>query len=441
MDFSFFNIFSRIFAVLFLVLANGFFVAAEFSLVALRKSRVEQMVFEGHPFAPAVQRAKKHLDTYLAATQLGITISSIALGWIGEPALAGLIEPVFSMLPYPVSFVAAHGAAIVLAFSFITILHIVIGELAPKSLALQQTERTALIIAKPLEIFLIVFKPAIHFLNSLGNVTLKMFNLSAISEEYEGISLEELKILIKSSKKAGFLSRLEQDVVESVFLLGEKRVNVVMTPRTDIFWIDAHSPSKDIYDKIKNCPYSVVLICDKELDNVTGIVEVKTLLRQQLDTHRLDIKSIMTQPIFVPENTKITQLLELYKKSKTNVALAVNEYGGIEGIVTLMDVLEAIVGYLPSHQETIPKAEVQKDGSWIVDGLMEINEFKSIFGFKALPGEDTQNFQTIGGFILKLMGKIPTSGDSVSWNGYHFKIKKMDNKRIEHILITPPRKK
>ena len=431
-------ILGKLFLVMGLVLANGFFVAAEFSLVAIRSSRVEELVAEGRPFASAVSKAIAHLDTYLAATQLGITMTSLALGWVGEQAISGMLEPLFGFLPGIMPLISAHTVAVVIAFAAITVLHIVFGELAPKSLALQRTEATALFIAKPLEFYLWVFRPVIFVLNGLGMFLIRSVGLHAHSESQSAYSVEELKILVKASRKAGVLSRSEQEIVESVFHLSDRRTNSIMTPRPDIFWLDIQAPPERLANQLANSSYPSFPIGDGSLDKVIGIVESKEILRQVLMGNAPNLRSVMQTPLFVPESMRVSKLLELFKNTKIHMVLVANEYGGIEGVVTLNDVLEALIGDMPSAHDESPQIQVQKDGSWMIDGLLSIEEFKELFKLSRLP--DEEEFQTVGGFILKLMGRIPKIGDDFNWGGLFFKIKQMDHKRIEKVLVKPTRR-
>jgi CBS domain containing-hemolysin-like protein len=388
----------KLLAVIGLVLVNGFFVAAEFSLVAVRRSRVEQLIAEGHPLARTVQRAVKNLDTYLAATQLGITMSSIALGWVGEPILAGLIEPVFRFLPGNWALISSHALAVSIAFAIITTLHIVLGELAPKSLALQRTEGTALAVAKPLELFLTLFRPAIYSLNSLGNLILRLFGLQAAGGEEERLvhSLEELQLLVRASRKAGLLEESEEDMVERVFHLDDRQVSALMTPRVKIVWLDLDDSPKEIRRKITDSVHSHFPVCRGSLDNVLGVVEAKELLTRSLAGRPIDLKASLQHPLFVPESISALKLLELLKESRAHIALVVDEYGGLQGLVTLNDILEAIVGELPLAGEVAQPQSVQReDGSWLLDGTLPVEEFKRIFHLGRLPGEEQGYYETL----------------------------------------------
>lgn len=429
----------KLLAVVALVLLNAFFVAAEFSLVAVRRSRVEQLIAQGHRRASTVRDAVKNLDTYLAATQLGITMSSIGLGWIGEPALAVLIEPIFGFLPENWALIGSHALAASIAFAIITALHIVLGELAPKSLALQRTEGTALTVAKPLELFLIVFRPAIHSLNSLGNLTLRLLGLQSASSEEEQLvhSLEELKLLVGASRQAGLLDESEKDMVERVFRLDDRQVSGLMTPRAKIVWLDLDDSPGEIRGKVTDSAHSHFPVCQDSLDSVLGIAEAKELLARSLAGQPLDLQASLQHPLFVPKSISALKLLELLKESRAQIALVVDEHGGLQGLVTLNDILEAIVGQIPMAGEMVePQAVQREDGSWLLDGMLPLEEFKSIFHVKKLPGEEQSHYETLAGFVMMELG-LPSAGEYFEWAGLRFEVVDMDENRVDKVLVSP----
>src|SRR3954468_18018936 len=284
-------------SVLLLILANGFFVAAEFSLVAIRPSRVEELVDNGLANASALQRAIQKLDANLAATQLGITISSLALGWIGEPALAHLIEPLFASLPGGLGTAGTHGTAVALSFALITALHIVFGELAPKSLALQRSERTALWVVRPLALFLFLLRPAILALNGLGNAVLRLFSLQPGSTEESLHSPEELKLLVAASQEGGLLNEAQQEVVDRVLTIGDRPVADIMTPRIEVEWIDANDPLESQLQQLRESRYGHVLLARGGVDEILGLVSKQDLLHRVLDGEALTVEAALRQPV------------------------------------------------------------------------------------------------------------------------------------------------
>ncbi len=427
----------KLLAVIILVLANGFFVAAEFALVALRRSRVEQLVAEGYPRATTLQRAVNNLDSYLAATQLGVTMSSLALGWIGEPALAVLVEPVFHLLPESLALISSHTLSVIVAFTIITALHIVLGELAPKSLALQRTEGTAFAVVNLLELYLAVFRPAVQILNNLGNLVIKILGLKPGSGEELLHSTEELILLVAASHEAGLLGEAEQDVVERVFSLGDRRVSAFMTPRTEMVWLDINDSLEKIRRQVIGSVHSFFPVGEDSVDNLLGVVQAKEFLAHN-PTQPVELQALLQQPLYVPESMRAFKILELFKKSGTHIALVVDEYGVAQGLVTLNDILEAIVGDIPSSEELADPEIVQReDGSWLLDGMLPIDEFKEIFHLRKLsPGEGI-NYQTLGGFVVSQLSHIPFAAEHFEWGGLRFEVIDMDGNRVDKVLVAP----
>lgn len=427
----------KLLSVIFLVLANGFFVAAEFALVALRRSRVEQLVIQAHPRAKALQRAVNNLDAYLAATQLGVTISSLGLGWLGEPAIAVLVEPALHWLPKSLSQTSAHTLSVVIAFTIITSLHIVLGELAPKSLALQRTERTAFAVINLLELYLVIFRPAVQALNSLGNFVLKLIGLEPGSSEELLHSTEELKLLVAASHEAGLLGEAEQDVVERVFSIGNRQVSAFMTPRTEMVWLDIDEPLSTIRNQVVESIHSFFPVGQQSIDNLLGMVQTKEFLTQN-PTQAIELQALLKPLLYVPESMKALNLLELFKKSATHLALIVDEYGVTQGLVTITDIVEAIVGDIPTSEELADPDVVQReDGSWLLDGLLPIDELKEILDIRKLLSGAGVNYQTLGGFVVNQLGHIPLIAEHFEWAGLRFEVVSMDGNRVDKVLVVP----
>nr|WP_280113484.1 hemolysin family protein [Methylobacterium nodulans] len=416
-----------------MVLANGFFVAAEFALVAVRRSRVAELVNEGRTNARALLRAIDHLDAYLAATQLGITISSLALGWIGEPALAHLIEPTLAWLPGILSTAAAHTIAVVVAFFIITALHIVLGELAPKSLALQRSERTALAVIRPLRLFLVVFRPAILFLNGLGNSVLHLFGLRSGHGEGARHSTAELNLLVEASREAGLIRAAQQEAVERIFGLSERRIREIMTPRPEIEWIDLEDDQERILRAVRACNHAQIVVSGGTVDDVVGVVRKQDLLDQVLDGNPLDVAAAARPPIVVHEAMSVLAVLETFQRKPVQMAIVVDEYGSLEGIVTPTDLLEAIAGDIPELGEE-PTVVEREDGSLLMDGMMPAKEAFERLGITEEP--EAADFNTLAGFIIFQLGRIPAVGDSVVADGWRLEVVDMDGQRVDKVLAT-----
>lgn len=424
-----------ILAVLFLVAANGFFVAAEFSLVAVRRSRVIELVNAGRHNASALKRAVDNLDANLAATQLGITISSLALGWIGEPALAHLIEPWLSALPGTLATVGSHAIAVAISFIIITTLHIVLGELAPKSLALQRSEGTALWVVRPLGLFLFVLRPAIVSLNGLGNLVLRLCGLRPGTGEDSLHSAEELKLLVQASQQAGILQQGQQEVVERVLNIGNRRIADIMTPRRDVDWIDADDNPEETLRIIRECRHEQLLVGRGSIDEPLGMVLKKDLLDQALDGNAVDPMAVIRDPVVVHDATPIFRVLDRFKKAPVRLAIVIDEYGGLEGIVTQSDLLGAIAGDLPDMEGEEPDITEREDGALLIDGMMPAHDAFASLGLRA----DAANgdFHTIAGFALSQLEHLPVAGETFDYEGWRFEIVDMDGKRIDKLLARP----
>lgn len=420
-----------ILTVLVLVAANGFFVAAEFSLVAVRRSRVAELVGTGRTNAVALQRAVDNLDANLAATQLGITISSLALGWVGEPALAHLIQPLLAWLPGQMATAGAHAVAVAIAFIIITALHIVLGELAPKSLALQRSETTALWVVRPLGVFLFVLRPAITALNGLGNMVLRLCGLESGTGEESLHSPQELKLLVAASQEAGLLNLSQQEVVERVFNIGERRIGDIMTPRRNVDWIDADDPLEVSLKTIAECAYDQLLVGRGGIDEPLGMILKQDLLGQVLEGKKIDPLAVVREPMIVHEAMPIFRVLERFKKAPVRLAIVVDEYGSLQGIVTQTDLLEAIAGDLPDDEE--PDVVTRADGSLLVDGMMAAHAAFDRLGLPPLPA--STDFHTIAGFALSQFEHLPEVGEHFDFRDWRFEVVDMDGRRIDKMLV------
>lgn len=426
--------FVGVFAVFFLVAANGFFVAAEFALVSVRRSRVTELAAAGKTNAAALQVAVDNLDANLAATQLGITISSLALGWVGEPALAHLIEPLLAWLPGTWQTTASHTVAVIIAFVIITSLHIVLGELAPKSLALQRSEGTSLAVVRPLGIFLFIFRPAISALNGMGNFVLRVFGLRPGAGEESFHSASELKLLVAESHEAGLLNEQQQQLVSRVFNIGERHIAEIMTPRLDVDWIDADDTPEQILETIRECQHEQLLIARSSVDEPLGMVLKKDLLDQLLSGKPLDPLAVMRAPLVVHEGTSVFRVLDSFKKNPVRLAFVVDEYGSLEGIVTQTDLLEAIAGDLAATTDEEPDVVQRPDGSLLMSGTMAAYDAFDRLGFgeKLTP----EGYHTVAGFALHILRHLPKTGDAFEYEGWKFEIIDMDSMRIDKILAS-----
>jgi putative hemolysin len=426
-------------AVLFLVAANGFFVAAEFSLVAVRRSRIVELVAAGRMNAKALDKALGSLDANLAATQLGITISSLGLGWVGEPALAHLIEPLLGNALGAWTGIGTYTIAVALAFVVITTLHIVLGELAPKSLALQRSEGTALWVVRPLAVFLWLLRPAIFVLNGLGNLVLRLCGLQPGTGEGSLHSASELKLLVAASQDAGLLQAAQEEVVMRALDAGNRRIGDIMTPRTEVDWIDFDDSYEEIVKTLRESRHEQLLVSRGSIDELVGAVSKKHLLNQLLAGSPLDLEAVIGKPLLVHEATPVFKVLDEFKQAPVRLAVIVDEYGGLEGIVTQADLLEALAGELPEAEGGQPDIQERGDGSLLIDGLAPAGD---IFNRLALVAPvSSSRFHTIAGFALAQLGHLPVAGEKFTYEGWSFEIVDMDGRRIDKLLArreVPP---
>ncbi|RJR14459.1 HlyC/CorC family transporter [Candidatus Parcubacteria bacterium] len=427
--------------VLFLVFLNGYFVASEFALVAVRKTRIEELVKKGNSAtAKLVQKALGDLDRFIAATQLGITIASLALGWIGEPAIAHTIEPLLAaILPETAALISAHTIAVIIAFTIITSLHIVLGELAPKTIALQRAEATSLWIIAPLAIFLKVFSPFIAILNGAGRLVLKLLGFTPAAGHHLVHSEEEIRSLLAQSVEGGIIPSKEAEMVYRVFRFGDTQVEHIMVPRTDIIALDILSTLRQIEKEVHRHPHSRFPVYEGSVDTVVGFVHIKDIYREILksgEDKRLSETSLLRKIIDVPETTRIDDLLLQMRKKRVHIAIISDEYGGTAGMVTLEDVLERLVGEIQDEFEQ-PEQDIlkQADGSFIIDGLTPIERVQNNV---PLPVKG-QGYTTIGGLVFGLLGRQPVLGDSVQLGSSILRVEEMEGKRIKTLRLIEER--
>jgi CBS domain containing-hemolysin-like protein len=420
-------------AVVVLVAANGLFVATEFSVVKARRTRVAQLVQEGRRFAPAVQRAVNDPEPYVAATQLGITMASLGLGWIGEPALARLIDPALTSLPAGWSDAAAHAIAGTTAFVIITALHIVFGELAPKSIALWNAEATALATVPPTEIFYRVFKPFIWVLNAAANGTLHLFGLRAPSGRHVALPRDELVMLIRESRRAGVVEHEEESLVRRVFRLTDRTVGEIMVHRTAIVGIPRTATVADAVALIRERGFSRVPVFGDSPEQIVGAVRAKDLLLElEADRAGVPVESVMRPVLHVPETKPVVDLLTEMQQGRSQLAVVLEEYGSTAGMVTIEDVLEEIVGEIPGESRPQPKLIYATQPHCIdVDATIDIPALNEVFAID-LSSDDAA---TLGGFIFHHLGRIPEPGERFTLGDLEFIVHSVVGRRIGRVEI------
>ncbi len=430
------NIFFNLFVIIFLLFSNGFFVASEFAMVKVRKTRIEQLVKEGNSTAKIAQEALSDLDKFIAAVQLGVTISSIGLGWVGEGTLARIIEPIFSFLPGISQNIATHTVSVSLSFALITFLHVVIGELIPKSIALEYTEKTALIVARPMQWITVVFNPFIWLLNGFGNSLLKMFHIPHSHKGSMVHSTEELDMLVNASYDGGVLNETEKDMLHNVFKFSDLTAKQVMIPRTDMVCIPEDMSFEDLNNLAAESQYTRYPVYSEDIDHITGLIHVKDLYSLSIKNQERPIKSLLREVLLVPETMTMDTLVLEFKKRKGQMAIVVDEFGGTSGLITLEDVLEEIFGEVQDEfdeEEECDIKEIETD-KFIANAMMRLDEMAEFFNISE-DAIDDEDIDTIGGLVVKLLGRIANVGDSVQFENLTFIVREIDGARITKLEI------
>ena len=420
--------------VLVLTIANGIFSMSEMAIVSAKKVRLQEMAERGNVNAKAAFALANSPNRFLSTVQVGITLITILTGVLGGATLA---EPVAKAIAQIPQLERSSGAiASTLVVIFITFLSLIVGELVPKRLALNNPEKIALAIAIPMQMMERLTAPVVFLLGLSTDSLLKLMGGNIASNEPQ-VTEEEIKVLMRQGAAEGTFDAAEQDMIERVFSLGDEPVSALITPRLDIVWLDINDSLDVNRQKMTESRHSRYPVCQESLDNVLGIIHVKDLLAQP--NQAIDLTSVLRQPLFLAESTHALKALELLKKTGNQAALVVNEYGVTQGLVTLNDVVEVIIGDIPFEDEAQEQEAIQReDGSWLMDGRLSIDEFKELLSIEELPGEERDNYQTVGGFVITQLGHIPKSSDHFLWDGFHLEVVDMDGNRIDKVLVIPP---
>jgi CBS domain containing-hemolysin-like protein len=433
MEYSSEDIVWRLCAVLALVFANGFFVAAEFSIVTVRKTRIDQLIAEGNWRAHAVRRAVTDPDSYIAATQLGITMASIGLGWIGEPALASLVEPSLGFLPNLMAEATAHTIAVAIAFAIITALHIVLGELAPKTIALERPEATALWVVKPTELFMKAFWPFIRLLNGAGRAVVNLIGLRSRGGHAMVHSEEELKMLVTASQEAGVLEEAEEQMLHRVFGFADLTAGQVMVPRTELLAVEADTPADGVLARITRSDAHRLLVYRTNLDNVVGVLHLTDVVKAlAAGTRDINPGALAREALTIPETLGADDLLAALRRRGVQEAVVIDEYGGTAGLVTFESLMERIVGDLGAVGGG--KISVRPDCSADIDGLTLVTDANEQFDL----GIDEEVYTTVGGYVLGRLGRRARVGDTIDVGGRQMRVDALDGLRVEKVWLSKP---
>lgn len=430
-----------LFLALFFVLLNAFFVVAEFAIVKVRRSRLEELS-KTNQTAKLTLKITKRLDSYLSATQLGITLSSLALGWIGEPALARLIAAIFeNVLPDSI----IHAISIVIAFTIITLFHVVLGEIVPKSIAIAKTEKSALLISYPLYYFSVIFHPIIKLFDTLANFVLHRIGIQPASEEENAYSEEELKIIVGESLKGGFIDSLEGEIIKNAVDFSETIAKEIMTPRKDMVCLYAESSYEENLSIVTQTNYTRYPYCKGNKDNIIGMIHIRDLLissaAQSVQTHskltsQINLEQIIRKMIIFPETALISDILKSMNKEQIHAALIVDEYGGTTGLLTMEDIIEEIVDDINDEHDL-----KNQDFLQIAPNIYELNGMLNLESVEELLNthfDEKWEQVTIGGYVFSLLGRLPVVGDTLQDNELEFSVLEMDGARIKRLKVSKP---
>lgn len=418
--------------ILLLLIANGVFAMSEIAIVSSRKARLQRRGKKDAGARVALELANTP-DRFLSTVQIGITLIGIFAGAFGGATISAQLAERLNRIPALAPY--SEAVSLVLVVMAITYLSLVVGELVPKRLALNNPERIAARIAKPMRFLSRLASPAVRALSVSSSLLLRL--LRARPTDEPPITEEEVKILIDQGALAGVFEAAEHELVDNIFRLADQKIPQLMTPRLDVAWLDIESPPEEIRERIVNSPYSRMPVCQGTLDNILGVVKARDLLARVLAGEALDLRAAMRPALYVPETRTALQLLELFKRSATHIAMVIDEHGALEGLVTMNDVLEAMVGEMPAHQRRVESLAVQReDGSWLLDGRMPISDFKELFSIEKLPREEEGGYHTLAGFIMSHLGRLPSASDYFAWKDLRIEVMDMDRRRVDKVLVN-----
>lgn len=406
------------------VLLNAFFVLSEFAIVKIRKSKLEELSKDGVKNAKMAYEITNSLDSYLSATQLGITISSLALGWIGEPAVAMLIEKPINSI-FETNATVIHSISFIISFTFITLLHVVLGELVPKSVAIATPEKSVLFVAKPLHAFWVIFKPFIAVFDFLAGGILKLIGIRPAGENEIAHSEEEIKIIVAESLKGGVLDSIETQIIKNAVDFSDTVAKEIMTPRKQMVCLNAQKSYEENYKKVIESKYTRFPYIDGSKDSVLGMIHIRDILQSD----KKDFNKIVRRILIVPENSSIASILSMMNKERISAALVIDEYGGTSGLITMEDIIEEVLGDInDEHDESEVKFKSIKDGIYELVGTYEIEDFEEITGVNF---DDDIEEITIGGYVFNLIGRLPKAGDKTEDENFIYEVLKMDGNIIQ----------
>jgi putative hemolysin len=416
-----------------LILANGLFSMSEFAIVSARRHRLQTRAENGDAGAAAALELAAEPNRFLSTVQIGITVIGVLSGAYGGAAFASELAVLIAGVPVLAPYASTIGFAVVVLL--ITYLTLIIGEIVPKRLALSNPEPIAARIARPMRLISIVSAPAVALLSASTELVLRAVGAREPTES--AVTEEEVRLMLEEGTSAGVFDEEEQELVDRVFRLSDRRVASLMTPRHEIVGVDLDDPIEENLRRMREADHSYFPVFRGDLDHIVGMVSVQTLWAKYTEDRRPEIESVLFEPLYLPESLPALKVMEQFREGATHVALVTDEYGSVEGLLTLHDLLEAIVGALPGPEGEEPMAVERPDGTWLLDGLLPVAEFRDRFELPPLPDEDRGYYQTLGGFVMMHLERTPVTGDRFDWDEHGFEVVDMDGNRVDKVLFRP----
>lgn len=426
----------EIIIILSLIIANGVFAMTEMAIVSSRKARLEKMADDGDGGAKIALELAENPDRMLSAIQVGITLIGILTGTFGGAALAQPLAQIVSSV-FPLTAAQSHAVSLAAVVAMITYISLIVGELVPKRFALNNPEKIAAMIARPMKMFTTIASPIVKFLSFSTGLVIKVLGIK--QSEESPVTEDEILILMEQGREAGTFEQAEQEMVDKIFRLADLRASALMTPRTQMVWLDLEDDSSQNLAIIAEGQHTRFPVAKGSLDEFAGVLYTGDIISHTINaesTNEIDIEKYIRTPIFVPRSMKALKILELFRQVGAHEAVVLDEYGGVDGFITLHDIMEHIIGEMPIGLEEEPMIVKRSENSWLIDGLFDIDDFKELFDLEVLPDEDKDQFKTVGGFIISYLGHIPVTAETFEWNSIRFEVVDMDRVRIDKVLVT-----
>jgi putative hemolysin len=415
-----------------LILVNGLFAMSELAIASSRKTRLQQWAEEGDPKARTALELAEHPNRFLATVQIGITLIGIVTGFFGGAALSDPVAAQLARVPWIAPY--SRLVAVLLVVGLVTYLSLLVGELVPKRLALQNPERIAMAVAQPMNALSRVASPIVTLLGKSSELILRLLGVRHSADP--PITEEEIEILLQEGAAAGVFAPAEHEMVEGIFDLGDREARELMTPRYRLVALDIEDPLEVNYRKMAEAPHHIFPVYEGELDDLIGMAPVKKLWAASVRREPIDLRALADPALIVPETMPALEVLERFRDRQDTAAMVVDEYGGIQGLLSLHDLLEAITGDLTPSQERSGEVVRRSDGSWLLDGALPVHEVRDVLDLDEMPGEETGAYETLGGFVMSQLERIPAVGDATDWGGYRFEVVDMDGRRVDRVLVS-----